>query len=452
MRVTEKIQRLQQLHEDAIKSMEEHRQKMEELAEDVPEEEVEFYEAVFRKHEETVERRRKELERQIAVDKAWQDLPQLKGSESDEDDEGDEGVGRTRSSGRNFATPRGGKHEVTYRPDVGHSFFVDQYRAQKGDTAAQSRLRQHATETRDVSTADPGAGVFLPPQYLSELWADMPREGRPFANIVPNLPLPDGGLSLTVPRLTTGSTVSVQITEADAASETDVDGTLLTVGVRTIAGQNDFSVQAFERTLPGMDQLIFSDLRGAYDVYLDTQMLSGTGSASQHLGIRAVSSINAVTYTETTPSVANANNAVYNAIQQIASGRHMRPTAILMHPRRGAWFASNLSSTFPLFQLGTLNQAAGSQQAGFVDNYAGLQVVLDSNIGTTYNTDQDEIYIVRSSDLYLMEGPLVTRVFDQVLSGTLQVRCQVRAYSAFISGRQPEAICAISGTGLADPW
>jgi len=233
-----------------------------------------------------------------------------------------------------------------------------------------------------------------------------------------------------------------------------VDGTLLTVGVRTVAGQNDFSVQAFERTMPGMDQLIFSDLRGAYDQYLDTQLISGTGSASQHLGIRAVSSINTVTYTETTPSVANANKAVYNAIQEIASGRHMRADAIIMHPRRAAWFASSLSSSFPLFQLGALNQAAGSQQAGFVDNYAGLRVVQDANIGVLYGvgTNEDEMYVVRAADLYLMEGPLVSRVFDQVLSGTLQVRAQVRAYSAFISGRQPESICKISGTGLVNPW
>jgi hypothetical protein len=35
-----------------------------------------------------------------------------------------------------------------------------------------------------------------------------------------------------------------------------------------------------------------------------------------------------------------------------------------------------------------------------------------------------------------------------VLGGTLQVRLQVLAYSAFISGRQPKSISIISGTGL----
>ena len=435
-------------YEAMVIRLDEQDSRIQALPDDIDETEREFHSALFESIQEDLARAKETWERQTAIAKARRTIPPIADDDKDDNDDKDD----VRPAAREQV--RVGKGPHTYRPDTPNSFFVDQYRAAKGDEEARTRLRRHVQETRDVSTADPGAGVFLPPQYLSDLWADLPREGRPFANIVPNLPLPDGGLSLTVPRLTTGSSVSVQITEADAASETDVDGTLLTVGVRTIAGQNDFSVQAFERTMPGMDQLIFSDLRGAYDQYLDTQLISGTGSASQHLGIRAVSSINTVTYTETTPSVANANKAVYNAIQEIASGRHMRADAIIMHPRRAAWFASSLSSSFPLFQLGALNQAAGSQQAGFVDNYAGLRVVQDANIGVLYGvgTNEDEMYVVRAADLYLMEGPLVSRVFDQVLSGTLQVRAQVRAYSAFISGRQPESICKISGTGLVNPW
>jgi hypothetical protein len=42
-------------------------------------------------------------------------------------------------------------------------------------------------------------------------------------------------------------------------------------------------------------------------------------------------------------------------------------------------------------------------------------------------------------------------VLQEVLSGTLQVRVQVFAYAAFASGKQPEAIAHLSGTGLAAP-
>ena len=50
-----------------------------------------------------------------------------------------------------------------------------------------------------------------------------------------------------------------------------------------------------------------------------------------------------------------------------------------------------------------------------------------------------------------MEGAIRARALEQTLAGTLQVKLQVFAYSAFISARQPEAIGHISGTGLATP-
>jgi hypothetical protein len=44
-----------------------------------------------------------------------------------------------------------------------------------------------------------------------------------------------------------------------------------------------------------------------------------------------------------------------------------------------------------------------------------------------------------------------TRALPEVLSGTLTVRLQVYAYSAFICGRFPAGISKITGTGLAAP-
>lgn len=441
MKLTNQVEEARKLLEDAIERLDDQDAKIQALPEDTADEEREFQRALFDKFTEDVTRRRETVERLIAIQRARETVPPVKEEPKDEE-------ARARARLQVEEPP-------VYRKDNNDkvSFFGDLVSARKGDVPAQERLRKHSMETRDVTTADPGAGVFVPPVYLSGMWAELPREGRPFADTLPTMPLPDTGMTITVPRITTATTTAVQAAEADAVSETDIDGTLLSVGVRTIAGQNDVSLQALERTMPGMDFLIFQDLRADYDEQLDTQCLAGTGSSGQHLGIRAVSSINTVTYTDGTPTSAEALPKVYDAIQQIAAGRHRRADTIVMHPRRSAWFASNLSSTFPLFQLGVLTQAAGAQQAGFVDNFAGLRVVIDANISTEYgaSTDEDEIYVVRAADLFLMEGPLRVRVFDDVLSGTLQVRLQVVAYSAFVSGRQPEAIAKISGTGLKAP-
>jgi HK97 family phage major capsid protein len=455
MKLTNQVEEARSLLEESIERMDDQDAKIQALPDDTPEEEVSFQRALFEKFEQDVQRRTETVERLIAITRARQAVPPI--VEDDDGGDGDE----AKAARRKLLSV---KEPLTYRSDNNDtlSYFGDLYAARKGDWIARERLERHGkemlaagrkVETRDVTTADPGAGVFVPPMYLDELWADLPREGRPTADALPKIALPPVGMTLTVPRITTGTTTAIQAAEANAASETDIDGTLLSVGVRTIAGQNDVSLQALERTMPGMDFLIFQDLRADYDEQLDTQVLQGSGSSGQHTGIDTVSSINTVTYTDATPTAAELVPKIYDAIQQVTANRFRRADTIVLHPRRAAWLASNLSSTFPLFQLGTLMQAAGSQQAGFVDNFAGLRVVIDANITTEIgaSTDEDQILVFRAADLFLAEGPLRLRVFDDVLSGTLQVRLQVVAYSAFVSGRQPKAISRIRGTGLKAP-
>lgn len=454
MKLTTQVEEARALLSEAVERLDDQDAKIQALPDDTPDEEREFQRALFEKFTDDVTRRRETVERLIAIQRAREAIPP-----AEEDNEG--GGGEEEKAARKSLLV--GKEPHTYRADNNQelSYFADLYRATKhGDFAARDRLMRHSREviasgvpleTRDVTTADPGAGVFVPPVYLADMWAELPRESRPFAAALPTLPLPDTGMSVTVPRVTTATTVAVQANENDAASETDIDGTLLTVNVRTIAGQNDVSLQALERTLPGMDFLIFQDLRADYDEQLDTQLIQGTGSSGQHLGIASVGSINTVTYTDASPTSAELHGRIYDAIQGIASTRFRRADLILMHPRRAAWLAANLSTSFPLYQLGNLMQAGGTQAEGFVGNIGGLRVVEDANIRTNIATTQDEIYVLRSADLFLMEGPLRTRVFEDVLSGTLQVRLQVVAYSAFVSGRQPKAINQIRGTGLTTP-
>jgi hypothetical protein len=77
-------------------------------------------------------------------------------------------------------------------------------------------------------------------------------------------------------------------------------------------------------------------------------------------------------------------------------------------------------------------------------------VILDGNIPTNLggSTNETRILTLRTSDLYLWEGPIQTRVLTEVLSGTLQVRFQVYRYAAFMPNRLSKAISIVSGTGM----
>ncbi|MFN0092905.1 MAG: phage major capsid protein [Acidimicrobiales bacterium] len=351
-----------------------------------------------------------------------------------------------------FRTVKVGGEAQTYRPDVAHSFFRDLLASKDGDVEARDRLLRHDRETRDLSTTATAGGDFLPPLYLASLWANVPRAGRPFADACAKATLPPQGTAITVPKMSTGTTVATR-SDNGAVSETDAVTATVSHIVTEIAGQQDIGRIVLMRSFPGLDQVIFDDLISDYDMKLDAQLLNGTGTAPQHRGINAVASINTVTYTDASPTAAELHPKLYDAIQKISTNRlTKKATHLVMHPRRAAWLASNLSSTFPLYQQGSLNQAAGTQDMGFAMSIAGLPVIEDANILTTIGAGtEDEIYAVVMSDLVLMEGSIQTRVFEEVGSGTGTVRLQVFAHSAFISARYASGITQIRGTGLIAP-
>ena len=375
-----------------------------------------------------------------------------------------------RASVAAVATPRVGGTTVTresrtYSERSDSSFFKDAYNAQfKSDFTAQDRLARHMREEeierRDVGTAQ-FEGLVIP-QYLIDLAAPLARAGRPFADFATNkMTLPPSGMTLNISRMTTGSSTAVQVTQNDAVSETDVDDTLLTVNVRTIAGQQDLSRQAIERGT-GIDVFVAADLIKSWHTTLDSQILNGAGTAGTIKGLRA-SGGNAITFTSTAPTVGLLYPKLADAIQQIQTNSFTNPTHFIMHPRRLAFLLAAVDSTNrPLVvpaANGPMNASgvgAGSSVYGNSGyQMMGLPIITDANIGTTYGTttNQDEIYVVNAGESHLWEQPgsPFTLRYDATGAGSLTIKTVVYGYAAYTAERYPLAASIISGTGLSAP-
>jgi len=357
------------------------------------------------------------------------------------------------------------REERTYRPDGDSSFFADAYNAQfKSDYAAQERLARHsreeATERRDVGTSN-FAGLVIP-QYLVDLAAPLARAGRPFADFATNkMALPASGMTLNISRMTTGSSTAVQAAENNAVSETDVDDTLLTVDVRTIAGQQDLSRQAIERGT-GVDIFVTQDLIRSWHTTLDNQILNGSGSSGQMLGLDGAGG-NAVTYTDASPTVAELYPKLADAIQKIQTNAFVNPTHFVMHPRRLAWIlaatdSSNRPLAVPAVAGPTNAVATGAGSFAYGNSgyqMMGLPIITDANVVTNAGggTDEDKIYIVTAGECHLWEQPgsPFTLRYDATGAGNLTVKTVIYGYGAFTAGRYPLANSIISGTGLVAP-
>jgi HK97 family phage major capsid protein len=375
-----------------------------------------------------------------------------------------------RSSVASVATPRVGGTTVTresrtYSERSDSSFFKDAYNSQfKSDFTAQDRLARHMRE-EEIERRDVGTPQFeglVIPQYLIDLAAPLARAGRPFADFATNkMSLPQSGMTLEISRMTTGSSTAVQVTQNDAVSETDVDDTLLTVNVRTIAGQQDLSRQAIERGT-GIDVFVAADLIKSWHTTLDSQILNGAGTAGTIKGLRA-SGGNAVTFTSTAPTVGLLYPKLADAIQQIQTNSFTNPTHFIMHPRRLAFLLAAVDSTNrPLVvpaANGPMNASGvGSGPSSYGNSgyqMMGLPIITDANIGTTYGTttNQDEIYVVNAGESHLWEQPgsPFTLRYDATGAGNLTIKTVVYGYAAYTAERYPLAASIISGTGLSAP-
>jgi len=435
----ELLERTRKSHSDAIERMDAAVEALAQAEDSISEAELEELTAAVDAAEAEVVRHRADVQRLERVKEAREGAPKLSTPE-----------------------PVSVKEEESpYRPDANASFFRDLVYANTDPNAAE-RLRRNQSEAigrmspqdQRVVTSSAGGGGFVPPIYLADLWAELARPGRKFVDKMPTAPFPPDGLTVTIPKVSTGVTEASQ-QENGSVSSTDISTTTVTAPMVTVAGQNDISRQVLERSFPGLDMVIFRDLQHAYDAELDRQLIVGSGSSGQHLGIRNVSSVNTVTDNNAASGTQQLKD-IYNAIQLVASNRFLDPDMIVTTPARAAWLAAQVSNNFPILQQGGLGPgsfAAGTQDGGFAGTIAGLPVLTDPNVPSNLGsgTNQDEIYVLHTKDFVLMEGPVRQATYEEVLSGNLAVRLQLFAYGFWVPNRYPKSISIIGGTALSTP-
>jgi len=352
----------------------------------------------------------------------------------------------------------------TYHPDGSHSFLSDAFAAEmRGDFAARERISRHSHEEQIESRAV-GTGAFAGltiPQFLVDEFAPLARAGRPTANAVRSASLPADGMTISVSRITTGSATAVQATENSAVQNTDLDDTKLDVPVITVAGQQDVSRQALERST-NVEQIVMGDLLGDYATKLDAQVLNGSGSSGQALGILQTAGVNAVTYTDATPTVGEFYSKLADAVQRVNANRFVPATGIVMHPRRWGWMLAALdSSNRPLVlpAAGVPTNAVGVGKAAeygqVVGQLLGLPVITDANVPANLGagTNEDIVIVGNLADALLWEEPngAYQLRFEQTTGGSLTVKLVVYGYAAFTAGRYPAGISTVGGTGLITP-
>ena len=343
---------------------------------------------------------------------------------------------------------------MTYSEHGQRSYFMDLATAHaNNDPAAWERLHRHAAEMRANDRVDGNGGEFVPPVWLTDLYAKTLRPARVTADLLTKLALPAGTDSVNIPRITTGFDVDAQTADGNAIKTQDMVTTSVAAPVRTIAGEAVLAQQLMDQSplRGGIDQMVFSDLMSAYDYKLNYQVIQGVGTAGQMYGLLNTSGIGTVTSAAGTIAIGSFGTAVAQAISTVAKNRYKGAEAVVMHP--SLWYAlvgsvdANGRSLVVPTASGPWNAIGVDQNpgtaAGLAGTLLGLPVYLDASIAAV--TNAFPVIVAAFSDTVLMEsGPRTRVVLGDTTGSQLQVRFQLWNYAA-IAARYPAGIAKVTG-------
>lgn len=313
---------------------------------------------------------------------------------------------------------------------------------------------------RALSTASTAGGEFVPPMYLTEEWIKYLRAGRVVANCMHHEDLPDGTMSLNIPKVTAGTSVAVQGTQNTNVSMTDLQTAFVTFPVATFAGQQVISLQLLERSPVSFDQIVMADLALAHSQYVDQQVLNGTGTGGQVTGILNTSGINTVTWTQASPTVKGLYGQIGTAKLDIATSMYLPATHCFTAPVVWEWIGQSFdSNNRPLvvpeysgpFNAVTVTADDATAEGAVGRGLNGLSTFEDNNIPQNLGggTNQSVVIVSRAQENYLYESPVVTRALPQTFGAQMSVLLQLYNYGAFTAARYPNANSVVTGTGLA---
>ena len=355
---------------------------------------------------------------------------------------------------------RKGDHTTSFFRDVA----VSKLQLAGADQARARLAASQETRAGDMTTSAGAGGEFAPPLWQIADFVALARAGRVTADLCQKDELPSGVSSINLPKVSTGVTVAVQQTQNSALSDTAMTTTSVSSGVTTVGGKQIISLQLLQQSGIPFDRVILQDLAKAYAVQVDNQVLYGTNANGQVRGLVGIPT--ATAFTSATPKVADGTtsaNSFYYALSKAAAAVQTAifepANAVVMHPNRWAWVVGSAdSSNRPLIVpagpgfngVGTTGDQVAQGYAGTIGSY---NVYTDPNISLTANsaTNQDEVYVLRTDQLWLYESAMQTASFDATYADNASILFRVLGYMAFIPNRYTGAVQVLRGTGLVAP-
>jgi hypothetical protein len=322
------------------------------------------------------------------------------------------------------------------------------YDAIRTEARRQKTVREDMREQRAGTTGS--LLGFAPPQWLTSLWAPFNAPADALVRQCRNLPLPQYGMEIDVPSLTSALTVT-QSYENQQVSETDPSGADLgPLAVSTFSGGVTVSQQLYDRGgAPGyaFDEIIVSQagqqLAAQVDSYVIAQCIANAGTVTDGT-------------TLTIPlfwgDVSKAREQLADTAGTRLPGTHVFSTTDLL-----GWITKQVDSqNRPIIIPDASAIELASANGADVKGYSGillpgsLKWFADDNIPTpSGHPTWTQVLVVQAPEILVWSGAPITFSAPETDAQTLSVVVGLRQYAASVP-RYAKAVQQITGAGYAN--
>ena len=277
-------------------------------------------------------------------------------------------------------------------------------RASLGSDEARDYVRA-AADTTD------NAGL-VPTRQLTTVINGLANNTRSAIDAISTGALPDAGMSFEIPKITTLPTVA-DTAEAGTPSNTDQASSYVTVTVKKYAGQQQFSVELFDRSSPLFITELMNNMAAQYAAATDKAVYTALASGA------TADSTTITTYptaSELLGVVSRGAASVYTNTQGFARN-------ILMNTSQWANLMTLNESGRPIYMAAQPSNAGGVVRPDSIrGNVAGLDLFVSANVPTANDTDKDDSILIINPTAYTWyESPTYQLRADVIASGEILV-------------------------------
>ena len=277
-------------------------------------------------------------------------------------------------------------------------------RASLGSDEAREYVRA-AADTTD------NAGL-IPTRQLTTVINGLANNTRSAIDAITTGVLPDAGMSFEIPKITTLPTVA-ETAEAGTPSNTDQASSFVTVSVKKYAGQQQFSVELFDRSSPLFITELMNNMAAQYAAATDKAVFTALASGA---------TADATTLT-TYPTASELLGFVSRGAASVYSNTQGFARNILANTSQWANLMTLADNGRPIYNASQPSNAGGVVRPDSIrGNVAGLDLYVTANVPTANDTDKDDSMLIINPTAYTWyESPTYQLRADVIASGEILV-------------------------------